>query len=291
MRAPFLFASFALAGLLAPATADPGRSAPSSPHDAQVKIEVRFISVAEDFFDRIGVDLSRGGEKVETIEKSEEGGKLLNLDPTTNAGGAVFLDNKQVHKFLQAIEGDIRSNILQAPQMIVSDGKVSNFRSIDQHRFVTGIKAIRQGENIVFCPKNETISTGLKLSIRPTIRADRRAIAVNMKSTLTSLDSDKVPLFPIVLPATSSAEQSAPVTQYIQQPRINTLAMREAFIIPDGGAVVVGGWKRVSEGRCEYGPPVLSKIPYLSRLFTNVGYSRSTENILIMVTATIVCGE
>jgi general secretion pathway protein D len=50
----------------------------------------------------------------------------------------------------------------------------------------------------------------------------------------------------------------------------------------------MGGLKRLSEGRNEFGPPILSKIPYLNRLFRNTGYGRSAESLLIMVTPRII---
>jgi len=52
--------------------------------------------------------------------------------------------------------------------------------------------------------------------------------------------------------------------------------------------VLMGGLKRLSEGRNEFGPPILSKIPYLNRLFRNTGYGRSAESLLIMVTPRII---
>jgi general secretion pathway protein D len=58
--------------------------------------------------------------------------------------------------------------------------------------------------------------------------------------------------------------------------------------VPDGGTVLMGGLKRLSEGRNEYGPPILSKIPYINRLFKNVGYGRSAESLLMMVTPRII---
>ncbi|MCX7667064.1 MAG: hypothetical protein N2112_16140, partial [Gemmataceae bacterium] len=54
------------------------------------------------------------------------------------------------------------------------------------------------------------------------------------------------------------------------------------------GTVVMGGMKFMSEGRNEYGPPVISKIPYLNRLFKNVGYGRDGQNLMIMVTPRIL---
>jgi type II secretory pathway component GspD/PulD (secretin) len=77
-------------------------------------------------------------------------------------------------------------------------------------------------------------------------------------------------------------------TQFIQQPRLTRVAVATTVAVPDGGTVLMGGLKRLSEGRNEFGPPVLSKIPYLNRLFRNVGYGRSAESLLIMVTPRII---
>ena len=44
--------------------------------------------------------------------------------------------------------------------------------------------------------------------------------------------------------------------------------------VPDGGTVLLGGVKRLREGRNEFGVPLLSKIPYIDRLFRNVGIGR-----------------
>jgi general secretion pathway protein D len=53
----------------------------------------------------------------------------------------------------------------------------------------------------------------------------------------------------------------------------------------------MGGFKTLSEGRTEFGPPILSKIPYLNRLFTNVGYGREARSLMIMITPRIIIPE
>ena len=42
------------------------------------------------------------------------------------------------------------------------------------------------------------------------------------------------------------------------------------------------------EGRSERGVPFLSNIPYINRLFKNVGIGRETENLMMMVTPRII---
>ena len=94
-----------------------------------------------------------------------------------------------------------------------------------------------------------------------------------------------MPLFPIttfITPVFEGGAQGQPIpfTQFIQQPTFTTVTVQTTVSVPDGGTVLLGGLKPLSEGRNEFGPPVLSKIPYLNRLFKNVGYGRETSSLL-----------
>ena len=53
----------------------------------------------------------------------------------------------------------------------------------------------------------------------------------------------------------------------------------------------MGGIKRLAEGRSEFGVPLLSKVPYINRLFRNVGIGRETESLMMMVTPRIIIQE
>ena len=55
--------------------------------------------------------------------------------------------------------------------------------------------------------------------------------------------------------------------------------------------MLLGGIKRLSEGRNEFGVPILDKIPYLDRLFKNVGIGRETQSLMMMVTPRIIIQE
>ena len=61
--------------------------------------------------------------------------------------------------------------------------------------------------------------------------------------------------------------------------------------VPDGGTVLLGGIKRLSESRTEFGVPLLSKFPYINRLFRNVGIGRDAESLMMMVTPRIIIQE
>src|SRR5262249_23398346 len=80
-------------------------------------------------------------------------------------------------------------------------------------------------------------------------------------------------------------------TQFIQMPVITSVSVSTTVAVPDGGTVLMGGLKRLSEGRNEFGPPILSKIPNINRLFKNVGYRREAHSLLMMVTPRIIIQE
>jgi general secretion pathway protein D len=77
----------------------------------------------------------------------------------------------------------------------------------------------------------------------------------------------------------------------IQQPEYITTSVTTTVSVPDGGTVLLGGIKRLREGRNEFGVPILSKIPYINRLFKNVGMGRTTDSLMLMVTPRIIIQE
>jgi type II secretory pathway component GspD/PulD (secretin) len=80
-------------------------------------------------------------------------------------------------------------------------------------------------------------------------------------------------------------------TLTVQQPVLETISVGTTVSVPDGGTVLLGGIKRLREGRNMAGVPILNKIPYISRLFKNSGVGRDTESVMLMVTPRIIIQE
>ena len=77
----------------------------------------------------------------------------------------------------------------------------------------------------------------------------------------------------------------------VQLPTFSFVTVTTTVSVPDGGTVLLGGIKRLSEGRNEFGVPMLDKIPYINRLFKNVGIGRETQSLMMMVTPRIIIQE
>ena len=89
----------------------------------------------------------------------------------------------------------------------------------------------------------------------------------------------------------SGAGQAGGTNITIQRPIVEVINVSTTVSVPDGGTVLLGGIKRLREGRTMAGVPILNKIPYISRLFKNTGVGRETESLMLMVTPRIIIQE
>jgi Flp pilus assembly secretin CpaC/tetratricopeptide (TPR) repeat protein len=315
--------------------------------DQEVAVEIRFISIAESFYERMGVDFNinirTDNTKYQPQLVSQQftpfgfinrfspsnfisgitpaGSLTQDLSiPITNSSfqmavppfgqypaipggngglslGLAFLSDVEVSLFMEAAQGDTRTNVMQAPKLTLFNGQTSTLTVADQQFFVVAVTVVQAGGQVVFVPNNTPLPTGgVTLTMNAVISADRRYVRMSVTPVLTNLASANVPLFPITTFITPIFEggavgQPIPFTQFLQQPAFDTVSVNTTVNVPDGGTVLLGGLKRLSEGRNEFGPPILSKIPYLDRLFRNTAYGRDTESLLMMITPRIIINE
>ena len=64
--------------------------------------------------------------------------------------------------------------------------------------------------------------------------------------------------------------------------------MQTTVSIPDQGTLLLGGQRLITEQEVETGVPVLSKIPFLNRFFTNRLQIKEEQTLLILVKPTVI---
>lgn len=207
--------------------------------------------------------------------------------------GLAFLSDIQVYMFMEAAQGDRRIHVMQAPKLTLFNGQSASISVQDQQFFVTNVAIVGFGGQVVFIPQNNPFPLGVEMTLQAVCSADRRYVRINTNVRLANLASANVPLFPVttfITPVFEGGAQGQPIpfTQFVQQPALSLVNIQTTVSIPDGGTVILGGLKTLSEGRNEFGPPVLSKIPYVNRLFRNSGFGREAQSLLVMVTPRII---
>ncbi|MHB8969733.1 MAG: type II secretion system protein GspD [Pirellulaceae bacterium] len=317
--------------------------------DLQVTIEVRFITLSDNFFERLGVDFDFSIDdnvNVDRISGSNRTGGLGddagpsavigltttgptqtldleftqgsfgatlpqfgNYDPATAANfGFAILSDLEVFFLLQAAEGDQRTNVLQAPKVTLFNGQTATVQDQSQRPFVTSIIPVVGDFAAAQQPVIVVLNEGTQLNVQAVVSSDRRFVRLTLVpffsrigsveeftfegKTTSDTSSDVV----VVDPTTGSGSDSAKnITTRegttVQLPTFIYTTVSTTVSVPDGGTVLLGGIKRLNEGRTERGVPMLSKLPYINRLFKNVGIGRETQSLMMMVTPRIIIQE
>jgi general secretion pathway protein D len=318
--------------------------------DLQVTIEVRFITLSDNFFERIGVDfdftiddnvtvanLNNDGGRSQTVGLDASSANSTTgpvLSPTLNipftqggftegtvpafpgigfnpasAGtfGFAILSDIEAFFLIQAAQGDSRSNILQAPKVTLFNGQSAFISDTSQRPFVTSIVPVVGDFAAAQQPVIVVLSEGTSLTVQAVVSNDRRFVRLTVVPFFSQIGD--VEEFTFTGSKTSTSKESeasngvddskaknkdvTTVTEgtTVQLPTFAFTTVTTTVSVPDGGTVLLGGIKRMSEGRNERGIPILSKLPYINRLFKNVGIGRTTSSLMMMVTPRIIIQE
>ena len=187
--------------------------------------------------------------------------------------------------------------MVQAPKVILFNGQFGTVVDIVQRPFLISVIPMIGPGAVGFTPIIQPFPTGTFMFVQGIISADRRYVRLNVFPFFFQLG--EVFTYTTNLGAVGGGggllggggggAQNTPVT--LQFPIMATTTVLTTVNVPDGGTVLLGGVKRVNEGRTEAGVPILNKLPYVNRLFKNVGTGRETQSLMIMVTPRIIIGE
>ncbi|MFT3883046.1 MAG: hypothetical protein QM703_25765 [Gemmatales bacterium] len=194
--------------------------------------------------------------------------------------GIAFLSSIQVFLVMEAVQGDVRNSTLNAPKITMFNGQAASISSTTTEFFVTAVTATPNFFTgiPVFTPVNTPIPSGTTLTVQAVVTNDRRYVQLTLQPVISSV-TDRARAFTAVAGIT------------VQQPVISTITLATTVMVPDGGTILVGGIKTMNEQRREFGPPILSKIPYVNRLFRNQSYGKSATSLMFMVTPRIIINE
>lgn len=199
--------------------------------------------------------------------------------PALNLAGT-FLDNLQVDFLIRATQANRRSNIVQAPRLMLFNGQRAWVAVQRTRQFVSSVTASVAEGAVGVQPVTATVSSGTSLDVEGTISADRKYVTLTVRTGLSEepiLEDFEV----------QRASGNSPGI-FIRLTDQQTRGIRTTVSVPDGGTVLLGGLKQVGEVEIEAGVPILSKIPILKRAFTNTTTVKDSQTLLILLKAKIL---
>ena len=243
-------------------------------------------------------------------------------DPVTSAAnfGFAILSDIEAYFLIQAAQGNTRSNVMQSPKVTLFNGQQAFVSDTRQRPFVTAVVPVVGDFAAAQQPVITVLNEGTAVNVQAVVSNDRRFVRLTLVPFFSQIG--QVQEFQFEGSKTSRAKSSDEKSEAkeknnnglldlatdnkalktnelelasngttIQQPEFLFTTVTTTVSVPDGGTVLLGGIKRLREGRNEYGVPILSKIPYVNRLFKNVGLGRTTDSLMLMVTPRIIIQE
>ena len=303
-------------------------------------IEVRFVAIQDNFFERVGIDFDFGIESNSGIADGRStiigntgnlvsGGTDIaftqdsfsdtvptfggfNPDNVASIGFAILSDI-EVFFLLQAVKGSTRATVTEAPTVVMFNGQSASVNDTQSRPFVTSVAPVVGDFAVAHQPVITILPDGTNLNVTASVSNDRRSVTMSLVpfftevtevetftftgTTRTEVATDSLldDLLDTLDPLTADDDDDEIATisegVTIQLPVLAQTSVNTVVSVPDGGTILMGGIKRMRETRTERGVPMLSSIPYVNRLFTNVGTARETTNLMMMVTPRIIIQE
>ena len=213
--------------------------------------------------------------------------------------GMAILSDIEAFFFIQAAQADERANIMFAPKVTLFNGQQATITDQTTRPFVLALIPVVGNGAVGFQPVVQPVSEGIFLQVIAVISADRRFVRLSLGPQFNNI----VDVFTFSFASGGAGGQAIGGGQQgqqggggggtltLQQPVVENISVSTTVSVPDGGTVLLGGIKRLREGRNMAGVPILNKIPYISRLFKNSGVGRETESVMLMVTPRIIIHE
>lgn len=290
---------------------------------SMVTLEARFYALTDAFIEEIGTDLRGLGpagnsgdefqlteiglENTEGLDNSGDGtgppaagflfqdtntsygmatehffgnplGKLL----STVGGGAfqfAILNNAQVNLVMHAIEKSQNAFEISSPVVSVYNTQRAYVTVVNQVSFVQGYDVDVANAAFIADPNIGVVQEGIVLDVRPTISFDRKYVTLDVQTTVANLTR------PMRTITTNLGGNSTEVT--FQLPQLDVQDAQTTVVVPDGGSVMLGGFKHVLYRNRTAEAPWLADIPVLGFFFREKGLADEMTDLMIMMKATV----
>lgn len=199
-----------------------------------------------------------------------------------------YLDDVQIDLLIEATQADQRTVTLQAPRLTFTNGKTANISVQTQQAFVSGLTPVVGTSSVGFTPTVSAISSGFGLSVSGVVSADRRYVTLEIDTTIAQVQGFEEATVQAVAGGTGGSAGGAIVEASFQLPTVAATQIQTGVTVPDKGTILLGGQRLVTEFEIEEGVPVLSKIPLISRFFTNKAMAKEESTLLILIKPTII---
>ncbi|MFO0873551.1 MAG: hypothetical protein U0575_06215 [Phycisphaerales bacterium] len=203
--------------------------------------------------------------------------------------GMKYLDDVQVDLLITATQADQRNVVLTAPRLTLFNGQRSWVAVANSITYVSNLIPATGDSSGAFQPVLGVVREGFVLDIEGVISADRRYVTMTVAFDLNqNVKFATETISGAAGGGGTTGGNAANFSAQIQLPQISGTQIRTTVSVPDKGTALLGGQRAVSEIEVEVGVPVLSKIPFINRLFTNRLSSKDETTLLLLIRPEVI---
>lgn len=291
---------------------------------SMVTLESRFIAITDAFIEEIGTDLrglgpsgnsgteftlgdiddplaSEGLDNSGTGSEPPAAGVLFDNgdssyaaatnnffgnplgDLLSTVGGGSFqytlLKDTQVNFVIRAVQKSLNATEITAPVVSVFNTQRAFVTVVNQISFIQGFEVDVANAARIADPIIGVLQEGIVLDVRPTISYDRKYITLDVQTTVADVENFEVFETNLGSDIGGSVEFALPTLE-VQD-------ARTTVVVPDGGSVVLAGFKNITYRNRTAEVPWLSQIPVVGFFFREKGLADEMQDLIIIIRATV----
>jgi len=201
---------------------------------------------------------------------------------------STWLEPFQINTILRAVQekSDVRQ--LTAPVITAHNGQRVYVSVITQRAYIADYELVSGGTGFsiveVADPVVQTFQEGVILDVDPVVHHDKKYITLDVRPTLATLTGGVISTIQISLGSFQNVAFQVP----IGVPEISLQQSFTTVTVPNGGTVLLGGFKSMTDSKFEVYLPILGRIPLIKNLFRRKAKILEKRSLVILLTARIV---
>lgn len=199
-----------------------------------------------------------------------------------------WLDPFQLNAIIRAVQekSDVRQ--LTAPTVTAHNGQRVYVSVITQRAYIADYELVSGGTGFqiieVADPVVATFQEGVILDVDPVISPDKKFVTLDVRPTMATLIGGVISTILISLGSFTNVAFEVP----IGVPRVALQQSFTSVTVPNGGTVLLGGFKSIAEQKFVSSMPLLQHVPLLKNLGRRKADIRERQSLVILLTAKII---
>ena len=201
---------------------------------------------------------------------------------------ATWLEPFQINTIVRAVQerSDVRQ--LTAPVITAHNGQRVYVSVITQRAYIADYELVSGGTGFAIIevadPVVQTFQEGVILDVDPVVHHDKKYVTLDVRPTLATLIGGIISTIQISLGSFTNVAFQVPIG-------VPEISLQQAFTsvtVPNGGTVLLGGFKSMNESKFKAYLPILGKIPLIKNLFRRKAEVIEKRSLVILLSARIV---